>query len=665
MTAPSAASARAADAEPRAADAAPRHVVVYGLGALLIGFNAWFITYTYLVVQALGWTQTALLRGPIVVLFLLVPLNLLFLRLAHRWAMTQAELVLLYVMLCVATCAGGQSFVQMLVNQIAAPFYHATAANAWQEQLWPHIPAWLAPRDPAIINGFFRGNATLYDPVVLAGWAVPVLAWGAFMFAIFWVLLCATSLLRRQWVEEERLTFPLVLLPLEMTRNGGATPFWKSRWMWLGFLLAAGLESLNYVNFLYPSVPGVPIKPVGANQLDQYLTLRPWSQAGTLRIAFYPFVIGIGYLLSLDVSFSCWFLYLCVKAANIASALLGLAEAGGAGPANRAPFIREQGVGAFLAIALFSLWMARRALLRAWQERKLPTGADRNELMSSRLAFVGGGSGLLFLAVFLTVAGFALPVAAVFVFVYLCFALALARIVAEAGAGWAYAPSWTPVAFTTDLFGANTLPTKNLAVLQSHLAWTSDMRDVPMAQQVQGVKLGQAAGVPPRAFLCPLVWAAALGILCAFWAHLDIYYTYGHATAKVRVALSNLATGPARTAASLLISPTLADTAGLIAAGAGGVLATGLFLLRQTLPWWPLNPLGYALATTQSMDYLWFPFLLAWLVKWLTLRYGGIKAFRAALPFFLGLILGDYVVPVLWSVFGMATGYQQYMAFPH
>ena len=62
---------------------------------------------------------------------------------------------------------------------------------------------------------------------------------------------------------------------------------------------------------------------------------------------------------------------------------------------------------------------------------------------------------------------------------------------------------------------------------------------------------------------------------------------------------------------------------------------------------------------------MWCPFLIAWMAKLITLRYGGIRAYRAALPFFLGLILGDYVVPTLWGAFGMLTGYQQYMAFPH
>jgi hypothetical protein len=31
------------------------------------------------------------------------------------------------------------------------------------------------------------------------------------------------TLFRRQWVEEERLTFPLVVLPFEMTQNAGSS----------------------------------------------------------------------------------------------------------------------------------------------------------------------------------------------------------------------------------------------------------------------------------------------------------------------------------------------------------------------------------------------------------------------------------------------------------
>jgi hypothetical protein len=390
------------------------------------------------------------------------------------------------------------------------------------------------------------------------------------------------------------------------------------------------------------------------------------------RLAFYPFAIGIGYLLSLDVSFSCWFCYLGVKAANILCAMLGLSEGGGQSAANRMPFIREQGMGAFIGIALFSLWMARKALGRAWDtafaarsERQRQTSADAAELMSSRLAFAGGGAGLLFLVGFLVAAGLNPPVAVAFVVVYLCLSLTLARIVSEAGAGWAWAPEWTMTDFTSDLFGSANLTGRNLTVLHGYTGWMSEMPDNPQPQQMQILKMGHEIGIPPRAFLGPLVWAIAFGTLCAFWAHLDIYYTYGAATAKVRPWLSSIATYPAEAAANRITTPTGPDGAGLVAAAFGLVAAVGFSLLRLNFSGWPLHPLGYALATTESMDYMWFPFLLAWLAKWLTVRYGGIQAYRIALPFFLGLILGDYVVPSLWGLFGMVTGYQMYMAFPH
>ena len=652
------------------AHARVRPFVIYGVGTLLLAINAYFGTYAYIVAQALLWTQTSLQRGPVAMLFAVVALNALFARAAKKYAINSQELAILYSMLCIGTCAAGWGFVQVLINQIAAPFYFATSANGFAERVLPHVPTWLAPHDPEVYNGFFRGNSSLYSAAVMRGWAVPVLAWSAFIIAVFWILICATTLVRRQWVEEERLTFPLVLLPLEMIGVGGdgqtATPFWRNRLMWAGFILAGLLESVNFLNFLYPSIPTIPIKPsMGANHLEAMFVARPWNTMGILTLAFYPFAIGIGYLLSLDVSFSCWSLYLLSKLSIVACAALGLSD-GGSGPANRAPFVREQSVGAFVGIALFSLWMARRALATAWQEMKRPTGRDANELMSFRLALVGGGVGILFMIGFLIAAGLSWQTAIIFVFAYLCFALTLARIVSEAGAGWAWGPEWTASQFTTDAVGATHLSPQNLTMLVGYTSWMTDMRDNPMPQAAAALKIAPGAGLSPRGYLKPLLFAIVFGTLLAFWAHLDIYYTYGAATAKTRQAVSG-ATGsnPAKLAATLIVTPTLQDTTGLLAAGGAVLLAVGLSVLRQMFPWWPIHPLGYALANTRSMEYMWCPFFIAWLAKLITLRYGGIRAYRLALPFFLGLILGDYVVPALWGVFGMMTSTQQYLAFPH
>ena len=113
-------------------------------------------------------------------------------------------------------------------------------------------------------------------------------------------------------------------------------------------------------------------------------------------------MIGLTYLLSLDVSFSCWFFYLLTKVENVAATALGLRDAG-AGPAlNRIPYIGEQAVGAFLGLALFTLYFARPHLIATWRRafRGDRTEDDADEadelprtawmgLIGSSLALVG------------------------------------------------------------------------------------------------------------------------------------------------------------------------------------------------------------------------------------------------------------------------------------
>ena len=43
---------------------------------------------------------------------------------------------------------------------------------------------------------------------------------------------------------------------------------------------------------------------------------------------------------------------------------------------------------------------------------------------------------------------------------------------------------------------------------------------------------------------------------------------------------------------------------------------------------------------------------IGWLAKALIVRYGGAPAHRRALPFFVGLIMGEFTVGSLWSAIG-------------
>ena len=639
------------------------------IGIVLIPLSTYYGNYAYVVVQALLWGQTALLRGPVFVLFLLTLLNLLFRKVAKRTGLLPWEMLIIYSMIALSVCLSGFGQIQWLVNILPAGTYYATPSNHYDRFL--HLVPWyLAPHDPRVINDFFIGHKSMYRPDILRDWAAPVLVWSLFLCGIYWVTLCLTALVRRSWVDEEKLTFPLVSLPLEMAAAGaGGTPFFRSRLMWGGFALAGILESVDYLNFFYPAIPYIPIKPTTWHLQDQIVG-APWNSIGMFTLAFYPFAIGIAFLLSREVSFSCWFFYLFTRVENIAAAALGLNQGGaGRGAVASAPFLGEQGVGAFLALGAFLLYRARKplgdAMRAAWDREAASRADDPGSPLPLRVAFWGGLCGIVLLTAFLTALGLPLWIALLFWAMYFLFVLVLTRVIAEAGAGWAWGPLNPIHNVVMDVVGIGGLSERSLTMF-SYLAWFDvEYRDSPMPHQLEAMKMGDETRTPRRQMLWALLIAAVLSTVVSFWAYLHMYYEFGAASAKVRPALQSLGPGTFNRLGHWLNNPTPPDGGALQGMAAGAVIVLALAFLRQTFVWWPLHPIGYVLAGTLSMEYMWCPFFLAWLAKTAVMRYGGVKLYRQALPFFLGLILGDYIVPTLWGLWGTLENTQVYMAFPH
>src|SRR5262249_11919437 len=88
-----------------------------------------------------------------------------------------------------------------------------------------------------------------------------------------------------------------------------------------------------------------------------------------------------------------------------------------------------------------------------------------------------------------------------------------------------------------------------------------------------------------------------------------------------------------------------------------------LLLLRLRFFGFPFHPLGYALSSSWSIHLVWLPMLIAWTLKGLTMRYGGLRAYRQFLPFFLGLILGDCVMGSFWALLSLFLNAPTYNFF--
>ena len=98
--------------------------------------------------------------------------------------------------------------------------------------------------------------------------------------------------------------------------------------------------------------------------------------------------------------------------------------------------------------------------------------------------------------------------------------------------------------------------------------------------------------------------------------------------------------------------------------GGGLGVAVVLMVLRGRFLWWSLHPLGYAMADSWGMYNLWSCLFVAWACKAIILRYGGLNAYRRAIPCFLGLALGDYLLSNIWGILSILTNIPLYQFFP-
>ena len=78
--------------------------------------------------------------------------------------------------------------------------------------------------------------------------------------------------------------------------------------------------------------------------------------------------------------------------------------------------------------------------------------------------------------------------------------------------------------------------------------------------------------------------------------------------------------------------------------------------MNRRFLWWSVSPLGFVVASTWDIgNYVWSSVLLGWLIAALARRGGGVKAYAALRPMFLGLILGENVTFVLMAVLKSAV----------
>jgi hypothetical protein len=613
------------------------------LGAVLIVPNAWWI----MMVEG-TWHSghpTAISLGWNVVFNILVLLciNLLLKRFAPRHALTQAEFVTVYVMLSIAAALAGHDTLQLGVPNMSHPWYFATDANKWGVLFQKYLPRFLTVSEPRVIEDWYDGGTTLYTAERLRAWTGPVLWWCAFILALGLVMTGLNILLRKQWTEREKLGFPIVQLPLAMTRDGGSLDFFRNRMLWIGIISAASLDIWNGLHYFWPVIPLIDVRHDHDHYIDTQPWGAPWNAMGRIWLPLYPFIIAFGFLLPLDLCFAMWFFFIFRKLQQVA------ARAAPIPYFPLLPYLNEQSTGAWIALFAYATWTGRRyfkdLVVTALQGRASGV-VDPHDPLSQRGAFAAIGIGMAFIVYFCLKAGMTLGcIIPFFAFTLIVF-LALTRMRAELGPpAHEMAGGMNAGQVLVGIVGTRALGPSNLTMFPLFWWMTGrGYRSTPMPHQLEGFYLAQEAKMDPRRLGIAMAIAFALGGLSSYWS--AIAQTYGHGTGPLIWHNG----GQWNLLASWTGNDVPPNYQGTAFMGAGFLATLGLAWMRTRFLWWPFHPAGYALGMLFGVEYFWTCLVIAFALKLLVLRYGGHQLNQKVLPLMYGVIIGEYSVGAFWSV---------------
>jgi hypothetical protein len=249
--------------------------------------------------------------------------------------------------------------------------------------------------------------------------------------------------------------------------------------------------------------------------------------------------------------------------------------------------------------------------------------------------------------------------------IYFALAVAITRMRAELGVPVHDLHYAGPDVILPKIFGASNFSDRELSVLSMFWGFNRAYRGMVMPIQMEGFKIAQIARIPSRQMFGVGVLGAVIGPLCAMTILLHLCYSYGaNAAMGPPNALTIFASESWNRYDSYVKVPQPPQWGMGAAVLVGGVFSLLLNFLRVRVPGFPFHPVGYAVASSWGMSVLWIPMLIAWVLKLLLLRYGGLRTYRMALPMVFGVIVGECVLGSLWTIIGIFGDVPTYAFWP-
>ena len=208
----------------------------------------------------------------------------------------------------VASTMQGEWFTVWFLQILTMPAYYASPENRFDELLLPHMPIWTTITNREAVRGFYEGLVPGHA-FPWGEWFSVLTWWGLFVGAILTINLCLSVLLRKQWMEYEKLSFPVATALLELTGVSGTTAtlrtLVKNRLFQMGFGFTFVIIAWNVFTWFTVNIPMFPF--LAGRYGRHVLAVAPGFPAIVTTFVLLTFCLG--YFTKLEVLFSLWFFH--------------------------------------------------------------------------------------------------------------------------------------------------------------------------------------------------------------------------------------------------------------------------------------------------------------------------------------------------------------------
>ncbi len=582
----------------------------------------------------------AILPIVIFLFFLLSCINLVLEKINQSLSLKKSELIIIYIMGTVSAVIP-TGFTGTLLPLIIAPFYFANDTNKFAHFFQPYLKSYFSIKDKEAIKWFFEGLPEGI-PIPWAIWIKPLLFWTFFALTFYFFLFMISKIVSKQWIEKERIIYPLNKLPLGLAGFNQELGLienkhlLKNGFFWLAMIIPISIHSWNGLSLHFPMLPRI--------NLYHRISLGYGIFSTPIIINFT--MMGFAYFINLDLLLSLWFFYLFYLIEQTIFIRIGI-EGGSSdlwASTGATAILSHQQFGALLVFAVYTLWLARKEFL------------SLSNRIYSRLLILNG----FIILIFFRLTGLPFWFAGLIVLGIILIYTGLSKIIAQGGLTTAQTPM-IPQTFLIRIFPSLLTPSI-ITGLSLSTIWLGETGVNMMNSMVHQEKLKSIAGINSKQVFICIIFSIFLTILGSTIFTIYLAYTKGGLNLSDWLFLK-APQWPFNYFSSFIQHHEIYLKTRSFFTFLGGIVFAIFLYLRNRFFWWPFNPIGMTIALTWPMRYQWFSIFLVWFVKKILLKYGGKKIYQKFIPFALGLACGELFIAMIWVIIDSFTGITGHVIF--